>query len=60
MSAYRVECEKGGCALCGVGALYTVVGLDETALSTSYSQQEEAEYVAEILNAAFEAGKAAK
>ena len=53
---YLVEVSVNGCAHCGVGRMWDIVGPDDTALSQSFGDQEHAEWIAEQMNAAFRAG----
>jgi hypothetical protein len=55
--AYRVEQDADGCACCGDGKSWVIVGPDEVALGTSYFHREDADDLAEDLNSAYEAGR---
>ncbi len=58
--AYYVEAEKKPCEHCGEGGQWNVVGPGEVALSTSYSDKEDADWIAGELNHAYEMGRSAK
>lgn len=53
---YKVECDDNGCEKCACGRTWTIVDTDGNGGSTSYGNQEEAEYIAEMLNVAYEKG----
>jgi hypothetical protein len=53
---YFIEVDTNGCSKCGHDRTWTVIGPDGTAHHTSYSDIEDAESLAEALNAAFYAG----
>jgi hypothetical protein len=55
---YQVELNRGGCSHCENGKLWDVVGPNEAALAISYSDIEDAEYIADILNHAYALGLA--
>jgi hypothetical protein len=56
-AAYRVEAEEGkGCTTCGAGCLWTIVGPDEVAESTSWGDRDMAELICEAMNDAYEQG----
>lgn len=57
---YFIEVDANGCSKCGAGRSWTVCGPDDVWLSTSYEGpegEEQAEWLADILNAAYFAGK---
>lgn len=60
---YWVEKDAPGCERCGGGATFAVVHLTESGEpmqeSTTYEREEDAEGICEMLNYAFERGKAA-
>jgi hypothetical protein len=58
IEAYKVEFENEGCTTCGRGKLWVTVGPDGVRGSTSYGDETEAEHEADILNAAYNAGRA--
>lgn len=51
---YTVECDRGGCEICGSGATWTVVGPDGYALGQSFEDKEVAEDLAGYMNGAHE------
>jgi hypothetical protein len=59
---YEVHAERPGCIHCGSGAGWDVVFMPtETGLSTTFDDKEEAEYMAQCMNAAYSEGlKAAR
>lgn len=60
---YFIEVDSNGCSKCGAGRTWTVCGPDGSWLSTSYEGeegQEQAEWLADILNQAYWAGKSAR
>jgi hypothetical protein len=54
---YRVEQDNPGCSDCGHGATWWVVGPDDTASSTSYGDESEADSLKRALDSAFELGR---
>lgn len=54
--AYAVEIDDQGCLHCGTGGWWTVMGPNETAISSSYHNKDDAEYIADLMNAAYEKG----
>lgn len=56
---YVVEVESEGCERCCAGRMWTVVGPDDVALSTSFADQEHVEWIAEQMNHAYRAGQSA-
>ncbi len=52
--AYHLEIEESGCADCKNGRTYIIIGPDEVGESNLYGDKEEAEYICEMLNDAFE------
>lgn len=56
---FRVEVDHGGCEHCAAGKTWTVVGPDDVALSRSYEESDEAEYLCNELNDAYAFGFAA-
>jgi hypothetical protein len=57
-AAFRAEVDCEGCESCQAGRLWRVVGPDDFALGTMYGDREEAEWVADCLNDAYEHGRA--
>ena len=53
---YLVKVDDQVCKYCGHGKTWTVVGPDGYAIGTSYSDEEEAGYIAELLNGAYQSG----
>jgi hypothetical protein len=53
---YRVVKETCGCQTCGNGSMWAVVGPGEVQLATSYMFKEDAEYLRDMCNLAFEKG----
>lgn len=57
---YSVEPDKGGCEHCGHNRLFAIVfhsgQPDEFQLSTTFGDQDHAEWIAEQLNDAFQRG----
>lgn len=58
--AYTVEVDCGGCECCGDGKTWTVVMPDGVAMGQSFFNSEDAESLADLLNDAFDAGRASK
>lgn len=56
---YVVEVESEGCERCCAGRMWTVVGPDDVALSTSFADQEHVEWIAEQMAHAYRAGQSA-
>lgn len=54
---YFVELDTNGCIHCGHGRMWRIVGPDGSALSISYADDEDATWLAEQLNTAYEVGK---
>lgn len=55
---YRVEGRSEGCPTCQHGEQFDIVGPGETAQSQSWGDREEADYVCELMNDAYAAGRA--
>ena len=59
MSApYRVEVDTEECPQCGRGPTFLIVGPDNVAMGTTFSERADADDVADDLNFAFAAGVA--
>lgn len=58
VEAYAVVVMSPACEHCGVGETFAVLGPDGVYGSTSYLDLADAEHEAEILNAAYNAGRA--
>lgn len=56
---YTVECDEDGCESCGAGKSWQVVDGEGVGGGTSYHKREDAEEIADLLNDAYERGKAA-
>jgi hypothetical protein len=54
---YRVELDTKGCAHCGAGDSYTVVGPDDVGWGISWDKREDADDFADAMNAAYEQGQ---
>jgi hypothetical protein len=54
---YFVEIDENGCAKCGVGRMWTVIGPDGTQHQTSFADEDDAARLAEDLNDAYYRGK---
>lgn len=54
---YSVEIDDEGCEKCQDGRTWTVIRPDGVALGTSWADEEEAEYMAEMMNMAYKAGQ---
>jgi hypothetical protein len=62
---YRTEIARAGCPLCGAGKTWDVIGPDDDpagtegiALSRSFCDEDGAEWMVELLNAAWRHGRA--
>jgi hypothetical protein len=56
-TAYHVEAERDrACVACGAGTLWTIVGPDDIAESTSWEDKELADDICEAMNDAYEKG----
>lgn len=55
---YRVEVDKDGCETCGHGRMWTIVGPDNVALGESWGDKEFVDDIAQLLNEAYDAGRA--
>lgn len=55
--AYFVEVDDNGCHHCGGGRTWTVVCPDGYALGISYSEEDDASEMAELLNTAYNQGR---
>lgn len=55
---YFVEIDNIGCATCGARKTWGVVGPDGVMLSSTWEDEEQAAWIAEILNDAYAKGKA--
>lgn len=60
-TAYHVVARGEGCPTCQHGDQFDIIGPrpDESAQSQSWGDSEEADYICELLNAAYDAGRAA-
>lgn len=56
MLAYRVVSDNKACSHCGNGGTFTVIGPNNVAIGTSFSDETDASETASMLNAAFELG----
>lgn len=56
--AYRVEARGEGCSKCQHGDQFDIIGPDESAQSQSWGDPEEAQYICELMNDAYMAGRA--
>ncbi len=53
---YIVEVDSGGCEHCAQGKSWTVVGPDGVAMGVSYDEESEANFLASMMNLAYETG----
>lgn len=53
---YFIEVDNNGCT-CGNGRTWTIVGPDGVATGQSWGDVEEAEYICELLNDAYQCGR---
>ena len=58
VEAYMVVTDTSACERCGAGHTWTICGPDGVNGSTSYADEADAEHEADILNAAYNAGRA--
>jgi len=56
---YKVEARGNGCPTCQHGDEFDIIGPGGSAQSQSWSDAEEVEYICELLNEAYAAGKTA-
>jgi hypothetical protein len=55
---YRVQARGEGCPTCQHGDQFDIIGPDETAQSQSWGDPEEAQYICDLMNDAYVAGRA--
>ena len=56
---YFLEVDDNGCCKCGAGRTWTIVRPDGVAMGRSWSDDEEASYICELLNDAYERARGA-
>jgi hypothetical protein len=58
MNAYKVEARGDGCPTCQHLEQYDIIGPDGSAQSLSWGSHEEAKDICELMNEAYDAGRA--